>query len=251
MNPPQLRLHTELAVDLESEVQAVHALYRALQPGAGLGGKMLFAGELNQAAACGLRAANIAGAASLAATASQTELRHALHNGSVDFLVTSLDEALRILKNEIRKKLPVAVAVAVAAEDLALQMLERGVQPDLLLATALPAAGQMQLQFVEQGSRLVVAGQSNAGGEILDEARKELHFWTLPAHWNRALPKLEAAVAGLLPLAGEADLRWFRLSARYLGPQARRLRSLSCSHKEAAKIEALLQQTEPATQPYN
>jgi hypothetical protein len=49
-----------------------------------------------------------------------------------DFLVTSLDEALRILKNEIRKREAVAVCVAAAPRPWRCEMLERGVLPDLL-----------------------------------------------------------------------------------------------------------------------
>ncbi len=46
--------------------------------------------------------------------------------------MTSLDEALRILKNEIRKRETVAVCVAAAPETVEREMLERGVLPDLL-----------------------------------------------------------------------------------------------------------------------
>ena len=58
-----------------------------------------------------MRAANIAGAASLSATADVATQKQAIRDGVVDFLVTSLDEAARILKNEIRKRQPVAVCV--------------------------------------------------------------------------------------------------------------------------------------------
>ena len=36
-------------------------------------------------------------------------VRHCVRNGIADFAVKTLDEALRILKNEIRKRQPIAV----------------------------------------------------------------------------------------------------------------------------------------------
>lgn len=51
-----------------------------------------------------VRAANIAGAASLSATTDAIAQRNSIRDRVVDFLVTSLDEARRILKNEIRKR---------------------------------------------------------------------------------------------------------------------------------------------------
>ena len=76
-----------------------------------LGGKLLYAGYLDADTRALLVAANIAGAASLAVSADADTGRQAIRDGIVDFLVTSLDEALRILKNEIRKRSTVAVCV--------------------------------------------------------------------------------------------------------------------------------------------
>src|SRR5579859_4763404 len=87
-----------------AELEAVYAIYSALAPGldpeTGLGGKLLYAGELDLEGSRLVRAANIAGAASLSAAPEPTMQRLAIREGVVDFLVTSLDEALRILKNE-------------------------------------------------------------------------------------------------------------------------------------------------------
>ena len=58
-----------------------------------LGGKLLYAGELDAEARALLVAANIAGAASLAASADAAARKQAMRDGVVDFLVTSLDEA--------------------------------------------------------------------------------------------------------------------------------------------------------------
>jgi urocanate hydratase len=72
-------------------------------------------------------AGNIAGAATLTVTSDVDAQKHAVRDGTVDFLVTSLDEALRILKNEIRKGATVAVRVGEPLEDVEREMVERGV----------------------------------------------------------------------------------------------------------------------------
>ncbi len=150
-------------------------------PEPSLGGKLLYAGELDAEARALLVAANIAGAASLAASADRAAQKQAIRDGVVDFLVTSLDEALRILKNEIRKRETVAVCVAVAPEAIEREMRERGVLPDLLRRDAIHAAPRVRSFW--QGAR-----RSNS---ILTE-QPALVAWRVasaPALW---LPKLDA-----------------------------------------------------------
>src|SRR3954447_15148632 len=69
-----------------------------------LGGKLLYAGNLDENGRALVIAANIAEAASLCASADPVAQKNAMRDGVVDFVVTNLDEALRILKNEIRKR---------------------------------------------------------------------------------------------------------------------------------------------------
>ncbi len=161
-----------------------------------LGGTLLYAGQLDDDGRALIVAANIAGAASLCATASQPEQKHAVRDGIVDFLVTSLDEALRILKNEIRKRAPVAVCVAAPPADIEAQMAERGVLPDLL-----------RTGDIQQDSPL--------------HPEVALVSWAVSAAPARWMPKLDAFAlecSGSLP---EAARRWLRLSPRYLGRLAR------------------------------
>src|ERR1700726_5021742 len=65
-----------------------------------LGGKLLYVGELDEDGCALVIASNIAGSASLSAIANPAAQKQAIRDGVIDFLVTSLDEALRILKNE-------------------------------------------------------------------------------------------------------------------------------------------------------
>ena len=165
-----------------------------------LGGRLLYAGELDAEARALLVAANIAGAASLAATADAAAGKQAIRDGVVDFLVTSLDEALRILKNEIRKRETVAVCVAAASEAVEGEMLRRGVAPDLARPRAVVAPPESQ-------------------------ALLTWNVASAPAIW---LPKLDAVAAACLQLKDETARRWLRLAPRYLGRLARGSRLLVC-----------------------
>lgn len=160
-----------------------------------MGGRLLYAGELDEDGRALIAAANIAGAASLCAAADSNAQKQAIRDGIVDFAVTSLDEALRILKNEIRKRAPVAVCVGKAPAEIEDEMAERGVSPDLLRP-----------------------GDSEEGSPT--PADVALVSWSVSAAPARWMPKLDAFAlecGGSLPGAAR---RWLRLSPRYLGRRA-------------------------------
>ncbi len=142
-------------LSLQVERYFAALMQAATNPGAqpDLGGKLFYAGELDGEGRALMVAANIAGAASLGATADAQARKQALRDGVADFLVTSLDEALRILKNEIRKRQTVAVCVAGAPQAVEQEMLERGVLPDLLRPGV--AAAPELAPFLSQGARQV------------------------------------------------------------------------------------------------
>jgi len=206
-----------------------------LQPEPSLGGKLLYAGELDAGARALVVAANIAGAASLTATADQAAQKQAIHDGVVDFLVTSLDEALRILKNEIRKRLTVAVCVGLAPEAVEREMVERGVRPDLVRPDA-PEATE-RTAFLSQGARVV---EFAAPAEYL--ALLTFHVSSAPAIW---MPKLDAMAIDCLrdddgPGAW-AVRRWLRLGSRYLGRLAQGVRVVNCAPQSARLFLARVQ----------
>ena len=176
------------------------------RPEPSLGGKLLWAGELDSPGRAIVVAGNIAGAATLSATADIDAQKQAVRDGIVDFLVTSLDEALRILKNEVRKRQTVAVCVGAAFEVVERKMVERGVQPDLF-REGLIAASQRSM-----------AQRESAGDPNLDQVGMEvLVIWrveTAPALW---LPKLDAMALACLESEDGFRRRWIRLFPRYVG----------------------------------
>jgi hypothetical protein len=219
---------------LRSELAATFSFYAAvageLDPETGLGGKLLYAGELDGDGRRLVRAANIAGAASLSSTAEVDLQKQAIREGVVDFLVTTLDEALRILKNEIRKRQPVAVCVAAPPRTLVIEMLERGVVPDLLapatagLAVTVPEAGG----FLAQGAHRIEARSLGADGTFM--------VVQIPTEWRSRVAEFDALLLDFVPPEDYAARRWLRLSPRYLPSEARRWRSFWCAKDVAARL---------------
>jgi hypothetical protein len=195
----------------------------------GLGGNLLYVGELDQQATQLVRAANIAGAATLAASHNPAALRKALREGVIDFLVNSLDEALRILKNELRKRQPVAVAVSVEPGTILHQMIERGVLPDLLPPESSAAPPEFA-NFLTQGTRRIEAPPSPRAATLL--------IWPIPSEFTQRPADFEVQLLETLPVDDHASRRWLRLSPRYLDGSARRYRSLACGSEGAAKLIA-------------
>jgi urocanate hydratase len=164
---------------------------------AGLGGKLLYAGELDDYGRALIAAANIAGAASLCATANALIQKSAIRDGIADFLVTSLDEVLRILKNEIRKRATVAVCIGASPQEIESQMSERGVQPDVL--------------------RPSDADEDKTRAMLAEVALVSWSVSSAPGRWMPKLDSFALECAGELP---EVTRRWLRMSPRYLGRMA-------------------------------
>jgi urocanate hydratase len=195
---------------------------------------LLYAGELDAEGRALIVAANIAGAASLASTADQAAQKQAVRDGVADFLVTSLDEALRILKNQIRKRETVAVCIAAAPEAVEHEMLERGVLPNLLR----PGAA------VRECAKFLIQGAQQIQLSSLDE-NQTLLAWSVasaPAQW---LPKLDAIALDCLKPEDAPARRWLRLAPRYLGRLSQNQRLLRCNKESAQKfLEQLRDQIE-------
>ncbi|MHB1795992.1 MAG: hypothetical protein ACYCPO_13600 [Acidobacteriaceae bacterium] len=81
-------------------------------------------------------AATISGGTFLGIDPSSDRLKAAVRNGSCDFMVNTLEESLRVLKNEIRKRKALSVGLLGEASTILPAMVERGVQPDLVAETA-------------------------------------------------------------------------------------------------------------------
>lgn len=196
---------------------------------ANLGAKLFYADDLDDASRPMIAAANIAGAATLAASPHLPALRQAQRDGLVDFQVNSLDEALRILKNEIRRGQPVAVAVSRAPDAVQTEMIERGVLPDILRPTDPSSSSGTKLSaFLAQGA-LRFAPQP-----FLPDSR--LWIWPIPPEFAQRPVAFEDLLSEHLAPKDDLNRRWLHLSPRYLGVAARRLRSLGCDDSVLSKL---------------
>lgn len=192
-----------------------------------LGGRLLYTAELDETSCALATAGNVAGAATLATTADASAQKRAIRDGVVDFLVNSLDEALRILKNEIRKREPVAVCVGREPERIEREMLERGVQPDLLTEVG----GVLRGAELRNGTTHIIRPEPVA-------ATQAWLAWSVaeaPAQW---MPKLDALAQDCLSAEERETLRWLRHAPHYVSRIARGVRVLRCSPQAARAIVA-------------
>jgi len=100
--------------------------------GGDLSGKLIISGGMGGMGGAQPLAATMTGAAFLGIDVDPERIKKRLKTGYCDFLVNTLDEALRILKNAVRKKENVSVGLVGNCADVIPELAERGVVPDIL-----------------------------------------------------------------------------------------------------------------------
>ena len=194
-------------------------------PESGLGGSLFYAGEMDEEGRALVVAANIAGTATLVATADHAAQKQAIRDAVADFLVTSLDEALRILKNQLRKRETVSVCVAMAPAAMEREMNERGVAPDLLRRDV-PVA-PLHEALVHQDGEYDEADLTSIPALVM---------WRVDSSHRKDLAVLDAIALECLHADDWQARRWLRLAPRYLGRMAQDLRLLATHREFAARF---------------
>src|SRR4051812_40276454 len=100
--------------------------------GGTLEGKLIVSGGMGGMGGAQPLAATMAGASFLGIDVDAERIKKRLKTGYCDFMVNNLDEALRILKNAIRKKEAVSVGLVGNCADVIPELAARGVVPDIL-----------------------------------------------------------------------------------------------------------------------
>ncbi|HZW80949.1 MAG TPA: urocanate hydratase [Candidatus Deferrimicrobiaceae bacterium] len=100
--------------------------------GGDLAGKLIVSGGMGGMGGAQPMAATMTGAAFLGIDIDPERIKKRLKTGYCDFMVTTLDEALRILKNAVRKKENVSVGLVGNCADVIPELAARGVVPDIL-----------------------------------------------------------------------------------------------------------------------
>src|SRR5438105_4133922 len=100
--------------------------------GGDLAGKLVVSGGMGGMGGAQPLAATLNGGAFLGIDVDPERIKKRLKAGYCDFMVNTLDEALRILKNAVRKKENVSVGLVGNCADVIPELAKRGVVPDLL-----------------------------------------------------------------------------------------------------------------------
>jgi urocanate hydratase len=100
--------------------------------GASLAGRLVVAGGMGGMGGAQALAATLNSAAFLGIDADAERIKRRVKAGHCEVMVNNLDEALRILKNAVRKREPASVGLIGNAAEVIPELARRGVLPDLL-----------------------------------------------------------------------------------------------------------------------
>ncbi len=152
--------------------------------GGDLSGKLIVSGGMGGMGGAQPLAATMAGAAFLGVEVDPERIKKRLKAGYCDFMVNSLDEALRILKNSVRKKEAVSVGLVGNCADVIPELAARGVLPDIL--TDQTSAHDPLNGYIPQGLSLEQATEMRA-----DDPK---------SYMERSLDSIARHVEGMLAL---------------------------------------------------
>lgn len=183
-------------------------------------------------------ASSVAGAVCLTLEADPEVLRASMRRGTCDFVVNTLDEALRAIKNEIRQGKPLAVGLLGDPGRLLDDIVERGVAPRLFAAAGrYPEHARRLAGF---GAELLSLYSGAAGVLTLDEAlRGAALAWALESFAFPTSAELRAFEARAFAMLSPADTlrRQWLLSAGRLFPRER-MRTLWLTADENVELRA-------------
>jgi urocanate hydratase len=176
---------TERAEDPQTGALRAFTVLSALRPD--WGGALVVCCGLGPGGSALSFAANVAGAGCLAIDARADVCRAALRSGACDFVVNTVDEALRVLKNEVRQRRPVSVGLTLDSTLALDELVDRGVLPELFTVfrsdadAVVPATATWDraLQaFTFLGTIIADFDQSFSGVEGILDARSRLANFT-------------------------------------------------------------------------
>lgn len=230
---------TERAEDAQLATLRAFTFLTSLRPD--WGGALIVACGLSAGGEQFSIAANIAGAGFLAVESRTEACRAAMRSGACDFIVNSVDEALRILKNEIRKRKPVSVALSMDEAAALDQLLDRGVQPELFAAfgEATKSAAAAARRFSALGATVAEFGPKSGLGLNADARLEDFttdREFTLASFALPDAEQLRARDAELLQIVppGDPRRRWFASAPRFFHRERppRRLAYLTSAERD-------------------
>jgi urocanate hydratase len=164
-------------------------------------------------------AVSIAGGATLAVDSDANSLKSAMRSGELDFVVNTLDEALRALKNEIRQRHPLSVGLIADVDATLDELVERGVQPDLLLIaanqSAEPILANVSIRKLEATGMSLQPITGDLTGPSIAAQEQRRHVY-LPASNAADLRALDDRILAILSPGDLVRRRWLQRLPKYL-----------------------------------
>jgi hypothetical protein len=201
-------------------------------------------------------AANVAGAVSLAIDDNPIHLREVVRTGAADFVVNTLDEAIRTMKNEVRKRAPLSIALNADRFLTLTEIQDRGLAPQLFSTFLSPAdltpeqastLTEATHQFQAEGAFLIdftdrpPPAPFTPGNELLAPflTRNNWALQTYTFDTAATLRAFDARALAYLSSEHPEDIlrrRWLEAAPRILQRQRPPQRSLWLSSSEAALL---------------
>lgn len=174
-----------------------------------LAGRLVLCADFGLEGAEMALASTIAGGAFLGIDPSSNHLRAAVRNGSCDFMVNSLDESLRVLKNELRKQTALSVGLLGLPSEIFPALVERGVQPDLIAETSSGQGANSAAIPRQAWLQLMERGAWNIPAQAPDDRRPGALVEVVWTAANAAdIRHLDEIALALLPAEDPVRRRW-------------------------------------------
>jgi urocanate hydratase len=161
----------------------------------------------------------------------------------VDFAVMTLDEALRILKNEVRKQQPIAVLLEREAAGVLAEMVERGAQPDMLRwAEPEPAIDILRERGARPLPRPLEADPDPARPDSIRPDSTSEVCWRSGEGSSSALRQLDLLAGQVMPQDDTERQNWVTRAPRYLSRALRLERCVAMTEQESATFIAAVEE---------
>lgn len=222
------------------EIESIYDRYAALETfSSELSGWLLLHSLFDRDGVALSIASNIAGLNSLCVEPEASLAKQAMRTGICDFMVTDLDEALRIFENERRKQRSVSIALVGEPNLATAEIMARGVLPELV---------HLRLEDDQYRQLAEVEAMLARGSRLLPGRPK--YFDMIPVHWSvarepmRWLPLADFRAADSLDRCQTGTQwrkRWIESGPRYLGRHFASQRFLRMTNCEADAFFAAVQ----------
>jgi urocanate hydratase len=211
------------------------------------GGALILNIGLNLQGAALALASNIAGAVCLTFEEDPATARASLRSGAADFVVNTLDEALRAIKNEIRQHRPLSVALQGDLVPNLEELLERGVAPQLFCSSATTIPNYAH-RFQSTGALIIDLNHlatepkepdTIVASTLINTFSHDRHWTTHEFHFpdSAALRSFDAQATTILPSDDTFRRTWLTSAPRLFTRERPPTRVLWLTESERAHLE--------------